>query len=38
MQALGLVRISQKQNFVEMSFEKISECKELNELGPFLVP
>ena len=27
MQALGLVRISGIQNFVEFSFKKVSECK-----------
>ena len=30
MQALGLVRISKKQNFVEISFKKNSECKKWN--------
>ena len=29
MQALGLVRISRKQNFVKISFKKISECKKI---------
>ena len=35
MQALGLVRISNKQNFVEISFKKISEG-EIMGLGPHL--
>ena len=29
MQALGLVRISKIQNFVVISYEKISECKKM---------
>ena len=33
MQALGLVTISKKQNFVDILLEKISECKKLG-LGP----
>ena len=34
MQALGLVRILKKQNFNEISFNKISECKKMG-LGRF---
>ena len=29
MQALGLVRISKKQNFIEISFDKFVECKKM---------
>ena len=37
MQALGLVRISKKQDLVEISFEKISECRKLG-LGQNITP
>ena len=33
MQAFGLVRISKKQNLVENSFTKLSECKKIG-VGP----
>ena len=33
MQALGLVRISEKQNFIEILFTKNSECEKMG-LGP----
>ena len=33
MQALDVVMASKKQNLVEISFGKISECKKM-ELGP----
>ena len=29
MQALGLVRMSKEQNVIEISFNKISECKKI---------
>ena len=29
MQALGLVRVSEKQNFIEILFDKFLECKKM---------
>ena len=37
MQALGLVKISKKQNLVEILYKKISECKK-NEIGRKFLP
>ena len=37
MQALGLVRISQKQNLIEILFKKMAECK-IMWLGRFSFP
>ena len=34
MQALGFVRISKKQSFVEISFKRIQSVK--NRVGPFV--
>ena len=37
MQALSLVRISKKQNFIEISFDKFLECRKMG-LGPTTTP